>query len=294
MATSADTSATASLVSAMSRLVHDSDLADLTVTCGEKDWKVHSAILGVRSPFFKAAIINNMKEKLEMKIDIKEFDPEAMDSVINFMYGKPIEKGSIKFLFEASERFQMDDLKEDVIKLARKNITMENVIELGHLGEMYDSDMFLRECADFIVENDVEMKVDDLSPKLTVMVLSIFKDVKRKLNDANEDNKKQLSDASEKLRDCQADAEQKLNRATEVANKKLDNASNKLKDCQAHLLDYYKKEESDRKQRAVPPYNEKDYDFRKRCDICSERFEKHAEKWNGLLQGYKSEEIYRM
>ena len=71
--------ATTSLVSAMSKLIKDSDLADLTVTCSDKKWMLHSPILAIRSPFFKAAISTKMVEKLEMKIDIKDFDPKAIE-----------------------------------------------------------------------------------------------------------------------------------------------------------------------------------------------------------------------
>ena len=35
----------------------------------------------------------------------------------------------IKFLFEAAERFQMDDLEKDLIKLALREMTVKNVIE---------------------------------------------------------------------------------------------------------------------------------------------------------------------
>ena len=35
----------------------------------------------------------------------------------------------VKFLFEAAEQFQMDDLKKDLIKLAIREMTVKNVIE---------------------------------------------------------------------------------------------------------------------------------------------------------------------
>ena len=82
-----------SFASAVSRLALDTDFA-------------------ARSPFFKATINNISAEEREMRIGIEEFDPEAMDHVIKFMYGKIVEKGSFKFLFEEAQRFQMDDLKE--------------------------------------------------------------------------------------------------------------------------------------------------------------------------------------
>ena len=121
MATSNDSPtnfSTASLTSAIQRLMLDPDHADLVVTCGDREWKVHSVILAVRSPFFKAAVTNNMVEKLDMKIDIKELDPNTMEHVINFMYGVSNGNVPVQFMFEAAERFQMKDLKEYAVKIA--------------------------------------------------------------------------------------------------------------------------------------------------------------------------------
>ena len=83
---SANASLTAPVPGAMSKLELDTDLRDFTVTCDDKEWKVHSTVLAVRSPFFKTAITNNMAEKQEMKIEIKDFEAKAMQEVLNYMY----------------------------------------------------------------------------------------------------------------------------------------------------------------------------------------------------------------
>ena len=184
MATANDSPAnfsTASLISAMQRLMLDPDLADLTVTCGDREWKVHSVLLAVRSPFFKAAVTTNMMEKLEMKVDVKEFDPNAMDEVINFMYGIPKENAPAQFLFEAAERFQMKDLKEYAVKIAKKEMSVENVVEFGHIAEMFSIEDLLTDCATFIAKNDVSLSGEDTPPKLAVMVVRILKDANRNL-----------------------------------------------------------------------------------------------------------------
>ena len=73
-------SSAASLLTAMSRLLEDTDTADFTIMCGGKEWRVHSNILAIRSPFFRAAIATNMAEKLGMKsmISIMDLDPRGM------------------------------------------------------------------------------------------------------------------------------------------------------------------------------------------------------------------------
>ena len=115
-------SSAVNLAAALSTLVKEPDLADCMVICGIKTWKLHSNILSVRSPYFKTIIKNNIMEKLEMKFDIKDFDSETMDEIINYMYGKPIGNAPTNFLFEAAKRFQMDDLKKDVAKLAKQKV----------------------------------------------------------------------------------------------------------------------------------------------------------------------------
>ena len=191
---------TASVTSAMQRLMLDSDLADLTVTCGNREWKVHSTILAIRSPFFKAAVTTNMVEKLEMNIDIKVFDPNAMEEVINFMYGIPKENAPVQFMFEAAERFQMNDLKEYAVKIAKKEMSVEIIVELQHIAELYSIEYFLANCAAFIVKNDVPLSGEDTSPKLAVMVVSILRGDIQKLNDDILKLKGALQDSENKLK----------------------------------------------------------------------------------------------
>jgi len=171
----------------MTKQLHDTFSADLLVTCEEQQWRVHSTILAMRSPFFKAAINANIVEKKEMKVEITNaeampvVDAEAMQQVINFMYGLPIEDGNapLSSLLEAAERFQMEDMKVDVGNIGRKVIALENALDIGKLAEIYNIERLLQESAEFIVKNDIEMKEQDLTPKLTTKVLMLFREAFR-------------------------------------------------------------------------------------------------------------------
>ena len=164
-----DNIAVASLVSSMSRLLLDTDSADYVLVCGEKEWRLHSIILSLRSPLFKEAILANMREKRERKIEIDpEIDPEAMQQVINFMHGIPITDAwgiDIGNIFKAAQRFTIDGMMEDVSRIALEGTTVENAIERGKQADMYNIRPFLEMCAEFIVENDLEI-VEELPPKV--------------------------------------------------------------------------------------------------------------------------------
>ena len=120
-----------------------------------------------------------------------------MKNVINFMYGIPLQNvphGLCSSLFEATERFQMEDMKNYIVNSAMKwlascdasistSANAEAVVEekalaseFGQLAERYNVEELLQESAEFIVKHDIQMKEDDLTRKLTTRVLSLLKE----------------------------------------------------------------------------------------------------------------------
>ena len=163
----------ASLQSAMVRLLAETGSADVTLVCEDKEWHLHSAVLEMRSPFFKAAMANNMKENNENRIVIKKLDPKTVEDVVNYMHGIPIAGGSVPALLEAAERFQMMDMKEEVGKVAVKSISKDNVLELGYLAELYNVEQLLESCRIFIVVESVKLSNEEAEkmPRLSARVL---------------------------------------------------------------------------------------------------------------------------
>ena len=52
------------------QLLQTGELADVDVVVGDRTFHCHKAILGAKSPFFKAAFVHDMKEKATGKITI--------------------------------------------------------------------------------------------------------------------------------------------------------------------------------------------------------------------------------
>ena len=71
-------------------------------------------------------------------------------------------------------------------ELAKQRMTVKNAVEFGQLAEKYNTKSFLSERAKFIVEKDVHMEAQDMSPKLATMV---FKYLKGDLQTLKDDNK---------------------------------------------------------------------------------------------------------
>jgi len=176
-------SAEANLVSATANLLTETDTADMTLVCGTKEWRLHSLILAMRSPFFMAALSNNMREKRNKEITIGELDPKVMQQVIDYMHGVPLKMESIYCLpsiIEAADRFLMEDMKKDVTDMAIRSITGENAVQFGKLAEENSMDQVLEACAEYIVDNEVEVK-EELAPKFAnTMVRLLQKAIKKK------------------------------------------------------------------------------------------------------------------
>ena len=115
--------------------------------------------------------------------NVEEIDPEAMQQVINFMHGIPIRDAlglDIGNIFKAAKRFMIDGMIEDVSRIALKGTTVENFIEWGKLADLFNIQPFLEMCAEFIIENELEI-VEELPPKFSLIVQSTNRRVLKKV-----------------------------------------------------------------------------------------------------------------
>ena len=176
----------------LNRLFQEADAADLVISCGNKQWPLHSNIIATRSPFLKAKLAGTAGMKMkEIKID--NMDPRIMEQALKYMHGIPIElkaageesnydamrwtprnSQDAYGLLEVSERLQMEDMKMEVGRIIGDHLSVQNALELGQLGEMFNNELLLGNCASFIAYG-TSIKIGDdqakKSPKLVAGVL---------------------------------------------------------------------------------------------------------------------------
>ncbi|KAK7702611.1 Kelch-like protein 5 [Diaporthe eres] len=111
-----------SLANSDIRLLESGDLADATIVCGDRTWKVHKLILSSRNKWFKAAFHGSMVEATSGKVVLEEQDPDLIEILLRFIYALDIDVPKLRGgkdmpafciqLFRLGDFFLLDELKE--------------------------------------------------------------------------------------------------------------------------------------------------------------------------------------
>ena len=150
---------------------------EVTITCGPDTYHVKKDLLIAKSRFFDTAFSIDMKEKKEGRIEIHEIKSETFNKVINYILKNILENEfDITEMLKAANFFDMETLKQDITTAIRWNITINNVMELANLGEIFNSDTLLKVCGEFIIENENSIMLTRnyviRNPDLVLMLLA--------------------------------------------------------------------------------------------------------------------------
>ncbi|KAK5100239.1 hypothetical protein LTR70_001773 [Exophiala xenobiotica] len=79
----------------MTSILSTGEFSDFEIKCGGYVFKAHKSILSCRSPFFKAAVSNGMRESFESKIELPEDEPEVVARALIYLYTGKYESDDI-------------------------------------------------------------------------------------------------------------------------------------------------------------------------------------------------------
>ena len=135
-------------------------MSDVQVKCGDQIFDAHQLILSARSPVFKRMFDNEMKEKNNRLVDIKEMDPSIVKEMLKFIYtgkcsvsDKDADPEIASELLKAAHRYGLNILVEMCGNVLLSTLTLENVLELLELGDMFEVQELKTHALDMVVTN---------------------------------------------------------------------------------------------------------------------------------------------
>ena len=141
------------------KLYKNKVLTDTAIKCGDKEFKVHRAVLASRSPVFQAMFEVDMKEKQSGVIEVSDITPEAMSDMVTYLYTgtAPNLKTLASKLLEAAEKYQLFHLLTKCENELGRNIKDTTVVEMLLLADLHGRSALKKACFKFIRLNSAEV-----------------------------------------------------------------------------------------------------------------------------------------
>lgn len=186
------------------RLLEDKTFSDLTFVVGGKELNAHKNVLALKSPVFLSLFNEEVKNKKESLVEIKDIEYDVMKELLRYVYTRKVENLTehAKALLAAAEKYGLHGLKNMCEKDLCKNLSLDNVASHLILSELHKASTLKREAINFVIHN---LKSFDLpafgllvesQPKLLAEILHTMG---KKDSDANVDKSFSDSNVEDKL-----------------------------------------------------------------------------------------------
>lgn len=136
-------------------LHRDPQFADVTITCGGKEFKVHKAILVSQSPVFKRMLAADMTEKRSCTVKITDISPAAVSDLVAYLYtgSAPNVSTQAKELLNAAVKYELPRLLLMCEKELKSRLGAANAIEMFIFAEMHQAMTLKTACLECIKNN---------------------------------------------------------------------------------------------------------------------------------------------
>lgn len=140
----------------ISTLLFDESYSDVEIKCGERRFPCHKIILSARSQVFRAMFQADMEENRSGKIEIKEYSPDVIKTLLHFVYTSSLDctdQDHLVDLIQAADQYQLDLLKEACEVEICKGVDNKNCLIFLIIGDMHKAEKLKKISMKILVEN---------------------------------------------------------------------------------------------------------------------------------------------
>lgn len=139
------------------RLLDEGILTDVELVFDpvSESLRAHRAVLAAWCKPFKAMFTNGMRESCEWRVVLREVDPSAMRSLLQYLYtgNVRISQGLVLPLLAVANRFEVITLKECCEEYIMRQLAVVNCCELCVAAERHACERLQSLAIDFVVQN---------------------------------------------------------------------------------------------------------------------------------------------
>ncbi|XP_072429047.1 kelch-like protein 30 [Chiloscyllium punctatum] len=130
-------------------------LSDVTLLVGGREFPCHRSVLALCSVYFHAMFSGEFVESISARVELKELEPAAVESLIEFAYtGKlTINQQNVESLTQTANLLQFSSVQKVCSRYLQHQIDPTNCLGIYELGELYGCPEVIAKARSFLLEN---------------------------------------------------------------------------------------------------------------------------------------------
>lgn len=147
----------------MNQLRREGQLCDVTFKIGSSTFSAHRVVVASVSPYLRAMFTCGMKESSQDEIELRDIEPQAMASLINYAYTGQVlvTIDNVQDLLPAAGILQLKDLKEACCAFLSDHMDTTNCLGIKQFADLHSCPELLKKANRFILRKFIDITVHE-------------------------------------------------------------------------------------------------------------------------------------
>ena len=166
----------------MANISQEGDFTDFTLESEDgAKFPVHRNVLAAQSSVLKRMFLNPMEERKTASLQLP-YKADVVRKFVKFFYKREIEEEeegeTLRYFMELADKYDIPRLKKEVEELAIKKLSVENMVAIFLLADLYSAKNLRTEAEAFIKTNRLKVRedwaeVEKLEPSQRLKIVNI-------------------------------------------------------------------------------------------------------------------------
>ena len=138
-------------------------LCDVIIRTGSLSISAHRVVLAACSPYFRAMFSGSMRESREGIVTVKDFDPKAVQCVIEFCYHAEIriDLSNVFLILPVANLLQMTGVMEACCQFMASQLHPSNCLSIRSFADMHNCPSLWKKCTMFMQQRFPEIALHE-------------------------------------------------------------------------------------------------------------------------------------